>query len=363
MVDKIVDLLETARDMSASDLHLNVDRPPIVRVDGKLKKLPDCGDLGEKDLRGILEAIASQEQMRRFHECRELDFSYEDERVGRCRVNACIQQGVVSLAFRILMRVLSPLESLGLPEIYAQLSLSPRGLILITGPTGSGKSTSMAAMINHINTHQERHIVTIEDPIEYVYRDDKSVIIQRNVGQDTDSFADALKHALRHDPDVIVVGEMRDLATIATAISAAETGHLVLGTLHTLDAAETIDRIIDVFPAAQQPQVIAQLSNSLRGILAQRLVPSADKSRRILACEVLRANMAARHVIRDQAFHQLVSIMQMGKREGMITLDTCLAELYEAGEITYDTALTNCSEPELFRKKYEQPKSATRIME
>ncbi|HEY32603.1 MAG TPA: PilT/PilU family type 4a pilus ATPase [Dehalococcoidia bacterium] len=338
MTVKIADLLVTAQEMSASDLHINVNRPPIVRIDGKLKKLDNYPDIEQKDLQEILEVVTNQEQLKRFLEQKELDFSYEDEQIGRCRVNSCIQKGVISLAFRLLMRVLSPLSSLGLPDIYGELSLRPRGFILVTGPTGSGKSTSMAAMISHINNNQERHILTIEDPIEYIHKDNKSVIIQRNVGEDTDSFANALKHALRHDPDVIVVGEMRDLTTMATAISAAETGHLVLGTLHTIDAAETIDRIVDVFPPEHHGQIRLQLSQVLLAVLSQTLIPRLGGGRAV-ACEVMVGTPAIRHTIRDGQIHQLQNNIQMGRKDGMQTLNQSISALVEADVVSWEDAM------------------------
>jgi len=344
MGTQIISLLKTAQEMSASDLHLNIDRPPIVRIDGRLKRLEHYPDMEQSTLQEILEEVASPDQINKFYERRELDFSYENVEVGRCRVNACIQQGSISLAFRLLMLVLSPLEELGLPEIYGDLSLKPRGLILVTGPTGSGKSTSMAAMINYINNNQERYILTIEDPIEYVHKDNKSVIIQRNVGDDTESFNDALKHTLRHDPDVIVVGEMRDLITISTAISAAETGHLVFGTLHTIDAVETIDRIVDVFPAGQQEQIKLQLSQVLLAVLSQTLVPRIGGGR-APACEIMLCTTAVKHLIRDGQTHQLQNSMQLGRGEGMRTLNQSLSELVEANIVSIDDAIHHSNDP------------------
>jgi twitching motility protein PilT len=346
MSTQIVSLLQTAQQMSASDLHLNVDRPPILRIDGKLKRLEDYPDMGQAELREILEEVASRDQINRFLERQELDFSYEDEQVGRCRVNACVQQGSISLAFRLLMLVLSPLEELGLPEIYGDLSLGPRGLILVTGPTGSGKSTSMAAMINYINNNQGRYILTIEDPIEYVHKDNRSVIIQRNVGEDTESFGEALKHTLRHDPDVIVVGEMRDLTTIATALSAAETGHLVFGTLHTIDAIETVDRIVDVFPSGQQEQIKLQLSQVLLAVLSQTLVPRIGGGR-APACEIMVCTTAIKHLIRDGQIHQLQNAMQLGRADGMRTLNQSLLDLIEAGTISAEDAAHHSNNPEV----------------
>ncbi len=357
MPDQIESLLTIAQEKSASDLHLNVNRPPIIRVDGKLQRLDTRPILEDKDIREILEDVASQEQINKFTKHQELDFSYDNQQLGRFRVNACIQQGSISLAFRLLMRVLSPLSNLGLPDIYGELSLKPRGLILVTGPTGSGKSTTMAAMIHHINNLEERHILTIEDPIEYVHKDNKSVIIQRNVGEDTESFATALKHALRHDPDVIVVGEMRDLTTIAIAVSAAETGHLVFGTLHTIDAGETIDRVVEVFPAGQQEQIKLQLSQVLVAVLSQTLVRRIGGGR-VPACEIMICNSAIKHLIRDGQVHQLYSTMQLGQKDGMQTLNQSLATLVVKNIVSLEDAMNHSSNVAQFELACKHAKSA-----
>ncbi len=348
MPSKIESLLALAQEKSASDLHLNVDRHPVIRIDGKLQKLDNHPPMGAKEIHGILVSIVSPEQMDKFLTNKELDFSYESE-TGRFRVNACFQKNTISLAFRLLMRVLYPLQSLSLPSIYGELALRPRGLILVTGPTGSGKSTSMAAMINHINNHAERYIVTIEDPIEYIHKDNKSVIIQRNVGEDTESFATALKHTLRHDPDVIVVGEMRDLTTIAIALSAAETGHLVLGTLHTVDASETIDRVVEVFPGEQQAQIRLQLSQVLLAVLSQRLVPRIGGGR-VPALEIMLCTNAIKNLIREGQVHQIYSNVQTGQKEGMITLNQSLLNLVIKKIITLEEAKAHCSNVSQFEQ-------------
>jgi twitching motility protein PilT len=342
MSSQIESLLTVAQEKGASDLHLNADRTPVIRVDGKLQKLDSYSNLGDKEILEILEGITSPEQMKKFLANKELDFSYESEKTGRFRVNACYQKNSISLAFRLLMRVLSPLDVLGLPSIYGELALRPRGLILVTGPTGSGKSTSMAAMIHHINNYAERYIITIEDPIEYIHQDNKSVIIQRNVGEDTESFATALKHALRHDPDVIVVGEMRDLTTISIALSAAETGHLVFGTLHTIDATETVDRVVEVFPAEQQAQIRLQLSQVLLSVLSQTLVRRIGGGR-IPALEIMFCNNPIKNLIREGQIHQLSSNIQIGQKEGMITLNQSLANLVMKKVISIEEAKTHCS--------------------
>lgn len=337
---QIESLLSKAHEMSASDLHMNINRPPILRIDGILARLDGYPNVVNTDIQLVMEQVTSHEQLTRFYQEKELDFSYDDVIAGRCRVNACLQKGTISLAFRLLMPILTPLSKLGLPDIIGELSLKPRGFILVTGPTGSGKSTTMAAMINHINENQERHILTIEDPIEYIHRDNKSMIIQRNVGDDTDSFVKALKHALRHDPDVIVVGEMRDLETISTAISAAETGHLVFGTLHTIDAAETVNRIIDVFPTGQQQQIRLQLSQVLLAVLSQTLVRRKNGGR-VPACEIMVCNQAIKNLIREGQVHQLLNAMQLGKKDGMQTLNQALIDLVKEGIVSMDDVIAH----------------------
>lgn len=351
-------LLSAAQEKSASDLHLNTNRQPVLRIDGRLRKLGDWPIITEENIQDVVKEVTTEDQRSRFVKRKELDFSYENTDLGRFRVNACMQKGMVSLAFRLLMQVLSPLSSLGLPEIYTELSLKPRGLILVTGPTGSGKSTSMAAMIHHINLTQEKYIITIEDPIEYVHKDDKSVIIQRNVGEDTESFAAALKYSLRHDPDVIVVGEMRDLTTIATAISAAETGHLVFGTLHTLDAAETLHRIVEVFPEGQQSQVKLQLSQVLLAVLSQTLVPRIGGGR-VPACEIMIGNVAIRNLMREGHIHQIQSSIQLHQNEGMQTLNHALANLITGGLVTAEDAMEKSSNPVQLEEMLKHRKPST----
>jgi twitching motility protein PilT len=341
MTDNIEQLLKIAQIESASDLHLNVDRPPIIRVDGKLLRLDDHPTLQTEDVQEILNRIAKPEQVRKFLEHHELDFSYDNPQIGRFRVNACMQKGSISLAFRLLMGVLSPLTSLGLPAVCEELSVKRRGLILVTGPTGSGKSTTMAAMIDHINKNQERHIITIEDPIEYVHKDERSVVIQRGVGEDTDSFADALKHALRHDPDVIVVGEMRDLTTIAIAITAAETGHLVFGTLHTIDASETIDRVVEVFPSGQQAQIRLQLSQVLVSVISQTLIRRIGGGR-VPGVEIMICNSAIKNLIREGQIHQIQNSIQLGRKDGMQTMDQSLSSLVNNNIVTPEDAINHC---------------------
>ena len=347
--------LNLASEQDASDLHLNVNNPPIIRVDGRLRRLDDQPKLKHEDIIEVFGQVCNQTQRNKFEVEHELDFSYEKPDLGRFRVNALRQKGVISLAFRLLARVLSPLSVLGLQDIYGELSLRPRGLILVTGPTGSGKSTTLAAMINHINERESRHIITIEDPIEYIHENMKSLILQRCVGEDTQSFGTALKHALRHDPDIIVVGEMRDLSTITTAISAAETGHLVMGTLHTIDATETVNRVVEVFPHGQQAQIRLQLSQVLLAVLSQTLVPRIGGGR-IPACEIMLNNTAIKSTIREGKSHLLFSSIQLGMKEGMQTLDQSLASLVNAGIVSREEAMQKSSKPEKLEEMLSKDK-------
>ena len=337
-------LLALAIERCASDLHLNVGSEPVLRIDGRLRKIAEWPPTTAEDATEMVNQVTDKAQRERFFKEKELDISYSHPQLGRHRVNMLFQKGTISIAFRLLSAVLSPLESLGLPSLYGELSLKPRGLILVTGPTGSGKSTSMAAMVKHINMREERHIITIEDPIEYLHENIKSLILQRNVGEDTESFSEALRRALRHDPDVIVVGEMRDLTTIATAISAAETGHLVFATLHTVDAPETVNRIVDVFPAAQQSQIVLQLSQVLIAVLSQTLVPLIGGGRTV-ACEIMISNTAIKNNIRQRQTHMLHSIMETGRKEGMQTLDQALARLVGQGLVSVIEAMAKSSDP------------------
>ena len=338
----IRELLTVAMKESASDLHLNVNSPPIIRVDGRLQRLDGRQEIQAGDIEAVLAKVATQEQRAKFSEEQELDFSYDSPQLGRFRVNALMQKGTVSLAFRLLAQVLSPLSSLGLKDIYGELSLKPRGLVLVTGPTGSGKSTTLAAMVNYINEVEKRHIITIEYPIEYIHTNKNSLILQRNVGEDTKSFSTALKYALRHDPDVIVIGEMRDLTTISTAISAAETGHLVMATLHTIDATETVNRVVEVFPSGQQEQIRLQLSQVLLAVLSQTLVPRIGGGR-VPACEIMINNLAIKNTIRTGQVYKLNSTIQLGSNEGMQTLTQSLANLVDAGIVSVEEALMKTS--------------------
>ncbi len=339
-------LLRRMVERKASDLHLKADSPPVLRIDGELEP-QELPPLSAAAMSAILEEITDDEQRERFDEEKELDFAYlAPGGISRFRVNAAFQRGSVTLAFRLVREDIPSLEELGLPAICGSLALKRRGLVLVTGPTGCGKSTTLAAMIGHLNERERRHIVTIEDPIEYMHQNKRCLISQRELGPDTKSFADALIHALRQDPDVILVGEMRDLATIAAALTAAETGHLVLATLHTPNAPQTIDRVIDVFPPHQQQQVRAQLAMALEAVLCQTLVPRSDGPGRVQAMEIMIATSAVRSLIREGKTHQLLGVIQTGAQFGMCTLDQALAALCRAGVIGLDAALEHSQSPE-----------------
>ena len=342
-------LLRLMVEKKASDLHLETDSPPVLRIDGDLltQTLPSLGDAA---MNSILAETTSEEQRDRFRREEELDFAFSIEGIGRFRVNAALQRGSVVMAFRLVSETIPTLADLGLPDICGSLSLLPRGLVLVTGPTGCGKSTTLAAMIDHLNERENRHVITIEDPIEYVHGNKKCLISQRELGSDTLSFADALKHALRQDPDVILVGEMRDLDTIGAALTAAETGHLVLATLHTPGAPQTIDRIIDVFPPHQQQQVRVQMSLVLEAVLCQTLVPRAGRSGRIPAVEVMTATSAVRNLIREGKTHQLLNVIQTGSQCGMRTLDQSLLSLCQDGEISAEDALARSQDTDEMRR-------------
>lgn len=345
----IDDLLRIVVEKNASDLHLCVGVPPVLRIDGRLYRTPFMPAEPAQTQRLIYE-ILTDDQIQRFENDLELDFSYSLQNIARFRVNVFKDRGNVAAAFRLIPRRIPSIRELGLPVILEELILKPRGLILVTGPTGSGKSTTLAAMIDHLNNADSRHVITIEDPIEYMHTHKKCIINQREIGQDTLSFAKALRSALREDPDVILVGEMRDLETIATAITAAETGHLVLATLHTNNAAETIDRIIDVFPAEQQAQIRVQLSNNLVAVLSQQLLPRASGRGRVAAMEIMIATPAIRNLIREGKTHQIPSIIQTSGEYGMQTMDQALRDLYLQGIITYEDAMARAQRPEELKK-------------
>ncbi|HSO99601.1 MAG TPA: type IV pilus twitching motility protein PilT [Solirubrobacteraceae bacterium] len=334
----------------ASDLHLTVGAPPMVRVRGRLVPLEDYPRLSTTDTREIVYSILSNVQRQKLETNWQLDFAYQIPGTARFRVNAYFQRGSLGAAFRLIPFEVAPLDSLGLPPGVAEFANRARGLVLVTGPTGSGKSTTLASLIDVINQQREEHIMTIEDPIEFLHRHKRCIVNQRELGADATSFAEALKAALRQDPDVILVGEMRDLETIGTAITAAETGHLVFATLHTQDTPQTIDRIIDVFPSSQQGQVRAQLSVALQGIMTQTLLPTADGAGRCVATEVLVPTPAVRNLIREGKSHQIYSVLQTGGAHGMQTMDASLATLVRAGKITRQLAESRAHSVEEFRR-------------
>ena len=331
-------LLQYLIDTNASDLHLTVGLPPMARIDGELVPIPDTPVLSPESSRSFIHELMTEEQRTEFDSEWEIDFSLGRRGLGRYRVNAFMESGHAAAAFRRIPDVPPTLEELGLPAVLTDLTRLRRGLILVTGPTGSGKTTTLAAMIHRINIERSEHIVTIEDPVEFLHEHHRSIVQQREVGRDTYHFARALRSALREDPDVILIGEMRDLETIAAAVSAAETGHLVLATLHTNSAVQAVDRIIDVFPANQQTQIRAQLSASLEAVLAQRLVPLAAGGR-VAVVEVLLANDAVRNLIREGKTHQIDTAMQSGVKEGMVLFDKVLAEHVRRGEVAIEVAL------------------------
>jgi len=347
------DILSVALKARASDIHLKAGLPPIFRIDGSLRQLPKAPRIGPDLTEKIAHGIMNERQRLRFAEIHEIDLAYGVPGLGRFRVNAFSQRGSVSLVFRTIPFDIRGLDDLLLPPVLKKMALEERGLILVTGATGSGKSTTLAALIDYINANRTSHIVTIEDPIEYLHRDKKSIINQREVGFDTEGFGIALKSALRQDPDVILVGEMRDLETIETAITAAETGHLVLSTLHTIDATETINRIVSVFPPYQQRQMRLQLSAVLKGIVSQRLVPRADGRGRVPAVEILVSTARTRELIDDkEKTKQLHEAIQQGfTAYGMQTFDQSLMGLFKRKLITFEEALRQSSNPDDFKLK------------
>jgi twitching motility protein PilT len=344
------DLLLDVMERRASDLHITAASHPMVRVRGRLVALDEYPKLDPSDTREIVYSILSNDQRQRLETDWQIDFAYSVPGQGRFRVNAYFQRAAIGAAFRLIPSQLTPIDDLGLPPVVHEFTRKPRGIVLVTGPTGSGKSTSLASMIDEINQTREEHILTIEDPIEFLHAHKKCIVNQRELGSDAPSFAAALKAALRQDPDVILVGEMRDLETISTALTAAETGHLVFATLHTQDAPQTIDRIIDVFPSHQQQQVRVMLSVALQGVMTQQLLPTADGSSRVVACEVLVPTPAVRNLIREGKTHQIMSALQTGSGVGMQTMDAALASLVRAGKITRRLAEQRSSTPDELRR-------------
>jgi len=345
--DVLTELLIKTIELGASDLHLRVDSPPQVRIHGKLRPLDGYAVLGPDDARQLAVAFLTPDQRQAFDARRELDLSIGLEGVSRFRVNIFQQKETVGGVFRSITYQIKSFEDLGLPPIVDDLCRRLRGLILVTGPTGSGKSTTLATMIDRINVQRHEHILTIEDPIEFLHTHKNCVVSQRELGTDTNSFAEALRSGLRQDPDIVLVGEMRDLETIEMALRVAETGHLTLATLHTNTAASTITRVIDVFPANQQPEIRTQLSNVLEGIMCQALLPNSTGDGRVMAMEILIPNSAVRNLIREDKIHQIYSMMQTGgEKYGMQTLNQSLAALYRSRKITLETAVGITSNPE-----------------
>lgn len=342
------ELLIRVLEMGGSDLHLTAGRTPTMRLNGKLTELGGTA-LTAADTRELLYGILKQEQREALERNWEYDFAHSIPGRARFRGNAYYQRGSVGAAFRLIPAEIRSFSELGLPAVTESFASKPRGFVLVTGPTGSGKSTTLASMIDFINTNRAVNIITIEDPIEYLHHHKQSIVNQREVGTDTKTFGHALKYILRQDPDVILVGEMRDLETVAAALTAAETGHLVFATLHTQDSTKTIDRIIDVFPSHQQQQVRIQLSATLQGIISQQLLPTIDMRSRVLACEALVPTAGIRNLIRESKTHQLATALQTGHQYGMVTMDESLADLYKRSMITYETALAQASEPSVLK--------------
>ena len=343
-------MLAIVLETGASDLHLTSGTRPQLRLNGHLTPLEDFPELTPNVIQRIMYAAITQKQREKFEEVLELDFAYSVPGKARFRVNMYRQRDSVGAAFRLIPFEIKKLEDLGIPPGIANFAMLPRGFVLVTGPTGSGKSTTLASIVDLANRQRRDHIMTVEDPIEFLHRHQSCVVNQREVGEDTHSFANALKHVLRQDPDIILVGEMRDLETISVALTAAETGHLVFATLHTQDAAQTIDRVIDVFPPHQQQQVRVQLAGSLQGVVCQTLARTVDGKGRVVATEVLVATPAIRNLIREGKTHQIYSAMQAGAQHGMHTMDQHLADLVKRGQITYETGLEKCHHIEDFNR-------------
>jgi twitching motility protein PilT len=342
----IDDLLERMVARGASDLHVTAGTAPAIRLNGQLERLEDFPRLTPDDTQRLLYRIMNTEQQKHFEVKRQLDLAYSIPGLARFRVNVYFQRESLGAAFRLIPSELKTLEELGMPAALAELADKPRGLVLVTGPTGSGKSTTLAAVIDRINQSRADHIMTIEDPIEFLHWHKRCVVNQREIGPDAVSFAEALRAALRQDPDVILLGEMRDLETIATALTAAETGHLVFATLHTQDAPSTVDRLIDVFPAAQQEQIRVQIAGTLQGVVTQTLLLRADGAGRVAATEVLLPDDAVRNLIRQAKVEQIYSVMQTGGKRGMQTLEQSLADLVMRGIVSQDVALSRSSRPD-----------------
>ena len=345
----IFELLNKAVELKASDLHLTVGTQPVVRINGSLLRIGDA-QLSSEDTTTLINQLLTQNQLQQLNASGELDFAYSSSDEGRFRVNAFKQNESYALAIRIISSSIYTIDELGLPSILKELSMKRRGLILVTGPTGSGKTTTLASMLDYINKNRQSHILTLEDPIEYQHKHNKSIINQREIGRDSNSFGNALRAALRQDPDVILVGEMRDLETIGTALTAAETGHLVLSTLHTVGAAKTIDRITDVFPPYQQQQIRVQLATVLEAIISQQLLPTIDGNKRVAAQEIMIANPAVKNLIREGKAFQIQNLIQTGSKLGMKSMDYSLSQLYKQQQISKQTAIENCIDRDMLER-------------
>jgi twitching motility protein PilT len=353
-VNSIDELLTFMVEREASDLHLTAGSPPVIRVNGRLERLTDFDKLTPEQTRDLVYRIVSTEQQKQLETKRQLDFSYSVPGLARFRVNAYFQRAAIGAAFRLIPAEIKSLEQLNMPTKLYELADKPRGLVLVTGPTGSGKSTTLASLLDHVNHTRHEHILTIEDPIEFLHWHRTCIVNQREIGPDATSFAEGLRAALRQDPDVILVGEMRDLETIATALTAAETGHLVFATLHTQSAPQTIDRVIDVFPAEQQDQVRVQLASTLQGVVTQNLVQTADGRGRVAALEILIPDDAVRNLIRTAKVEQIYSVMQTSTSRGMITMEQSIADLVLRGVITSEVGFSRSSRPEQLRGLLER---------
>ncbi len=347
---KLGEVLKVAHDHDASDIHLISGHPPIMRVHTVMTPM-DFPVLTPQSVRATLEQMIKQPQIDRFEKLQDLDFSYEVAQLGRYRVNAHFQRGVIGMAMRAIKTTVPALEDLNLPEVISRLTYLPRGLVVVTGDTGSGKSTSLAAMIQAMNERYRKHIITLEDPIEYSFDSNKCLIEQRELGQDMPSFSSGLKHALRQDPDIILVGEMRDLETTALAISAAETGHLVLSTLHTINASQTVERVIDMYPAGQQNQIRAMLSNTLQAVVSQTLFSRVDEPGMVPAVEVMLCTPAVRNIIREGRTFEIPNVIDTNRHIGMVSLDNAIAELYFNGLISREDAIAQAAHPEKLERQ------------
>ncbi|MBQ9590662.1 MAG: type IV pilus twitching motility protein PilT [Butyrivibrio sp.] len=347
----IEDILREAKEKGASDVHVTVGLPPKMRLNGKLVPMENYKKMLPPDTLEIVNEVTNEKQREKLEENGQHDMSFSIPGVGRYRLNVFKQRGSYAMAFRVVASEIPSSESLGIPDAVSELYKKKRGLVLVTGPTGSGKSTTLASIIDKINNNREAHVITLEDPIEFTYQHRMSIVNQREIGTDSNSYANALRAALREDPDVILVGEMRDLETISTAITAAETGHLVLSTVHTIGASNTVDRLIDVFPSHQQQQIRIQLASVLEAIISQQLIPSGDGVSRIAAFEVLHVNSAVRNLIREGKSHQLLTVMQTNRKIGMISMDDAILELYSAQKISREMAVQFAQDPDTMQMK------------